>query len=150
MPCPPKMELVQLYFDRMMTQCEIATHYKTTQKVVFRWFREVGIKSRVAAKRNQYGYNNDSWKGDNASYFAFHCRIRKMKGSANKCEECGRSDDGIVYDWANQTGNYANMDDYKMMCRSCHFKKDELSNNLPNRRKKILVNHSKKYNGRGL
>lgn len=56
----------QLHHDYVicrMSQTEIATQYKTTQKVVWRAMKRMGIKTRVAAKRNQKGSNNSFWKG---------------------------------------------------------------------------------------
>lgn len=135
-----------MYFQENNTQSEIADRFNVTQKIVFRWFKSLGIKSRVAAKRNQSGEKNHMWKGDNASYFAFHVRVRKQNGKANKCDQCGRSDSGIRYDWANKTGKFNEISDYVMLCRSCHFKIDGLKNNFPNRRDKILVNKSKTLN----
>lgn len=133
-PNPPKDELERLYNQDNRTQTEIAKHYGVTQKIVFGWFRRLGIKSRVAAKRDQTGNKNHSWRGDNATYAAFHYRVQSVRGKADHCEECGRSDDGISYDWASQTGKFEDTTDYKMMCRSCHFKRDGHRNNLPNRR----------------
>lgn len=124
-PHPAKEELERLYFMEFMSQVEIASKFKTTQKIVFRWFKDLGINSRIAAKRNQRGGLNHQWKCDKASYAAFHYRVSGLRGKANKCEKCGRSDAGIVYDWANQTGKYNEVTDYKMMCRSCHFKMDK-------------------------
>lgn len=46
-----------------MSQSEIAVKYKTTQKVVWRAMIKMGIKARVAAKRDQIGAKNSSWKG---------------------------------------------------------------------------------------
>ena len=144
---PKKTELEHLYFTEYKTQLEIGLIYGTTQKVVFRWFRELGIKSRIAFKRFQTGELNPSWKGDNATYTSFHERVYSKFGKANMCTACGRSDSGISYDWANQTGKYSDPDDYKMMCRSCHFKKDGHMNNLPNRISEKLTNKKQIING---
>ncbi len=145
---PSKEILTDLYFTQNKTQIEIAVLFSTTQKVVWRWFKDLGIKSRVAAKRNQSRENNSSWKGDNVTYEAFHYRVQAAKGKANHCDECGRSDDGIVYDWANMTGRFDYVDDYKQMCRSCHFKKDGHRNNLPNRIAPKNINKRKLINGK--
>jgi len=131
-PAPEKSELEYLYHKKYMSQTEIADHYKVSQKVVWRWFRDLRIKARIPYKRNQKGSKNHSWKGENATYAAFHYRVKSSRGKADKCEKCGRIDKGIKYDWANQTGNYADINDYKMMCRSCHFKKDGHKKNFPN------------------
>lgn len=129
---PEKQDLEYLYNELFMSQKEVGKVYGTTQKVVFSWFKKLGIKYRVAYKRFQNGSYNDNWKGDKATYAALHYRVQSARGKANKCEECNRRDDGISYDWANQTGNYADIWDYKMMCRSCHYKLDGVFKNLPN------------------
>lgn len=113
-----------------LTQVEIAERYHTSQKVVFTAMRRLGIKARPRVKRNQTGWNNSSWKGDNASYAAFHKRVEVLQGKPQKCEVCGTVDTSKTYDWANLTGRYEDPSDYKRMCRSCHWKHDKKQNNL--------------------
>lgn len=67
---------------------------------------------------------------------------------ANKCEKCGTNEPNKTYDWANLTGNYDDVNDYKMMCRSCHFKMDGHRNNLPNRIDTKNTNKRKLINGK--
>lgn len=147
-PNPPKKDLESLYFIEFKSQLEISKIYNVSQKIVWRWFRDLKIKSRKPYKRFQRGENNHNWKGDKASYSAFHYRVYSLRGKANMCEECGRDDDKIVYDWANITGNYNNVYDYKMLCRSCHFKLDGHKNNLPNSKNPKLTNKRKLLNGK--
>lgn len=45
------------------TQLEIANALGVSQKVVWRFMKNHGIKARVAAKRNQFGKNNSTWRG---------------------------------------------------------------------------------------
>jgi predicted ArsR family transcriptional regulator len=45
------------------TQAEIAEALGVTQKVVWRFMKNHGIKARVAAKRDQRGEKNAYWKG---------------------------------------------------------------------------------------
>lgn len=66
------------------------------------------------------GPKNTGWKGDEAGYQAMHARIERLRGKPTRCEECGADDADLSYDWANLTGNYADPQDYKRMCRSCH------------------------------
>lgn len=56
-------ELHRDYVQLGMSQGEIATKYGTTQKVVWRAMRKMGVPTRKAAKRNQFGANNSTWKG---------------------------------------------------------------------------------------
>lgn len=135
-PVPSKEEIEKLYNENFMTQIEIGKHFGVSQKVVFGWFKKLNIKSRVAYKRNQTGENNSSWKGNNATYTAYHYRVRNARGKADHCEVCGRDDNNISYDWANMTKKYEDVNDYKMMCRSCHFKMDGHKKNFPNSKHK--------------
>ena len=41
------------------------------------------------------------------------------------------------YDWANLTGHYDDPNDYKRMCRSCHWKYDERIKNIKHMRKEV-------------
>lgn len=122
---PPKENLEKLYFGKYMTQFEIGRIYNVSQRVVFRWFRDNNIKSRKAFKRYQRGPMNDSWKGHNVTYEAFHKRVISLYGQPQECSICGITDKSKSYDWANLTGKYHDISDYKRMCRSCHRKYDK-------------------------
>lgn len=122
---PFTKEQLELDYAAGLSQVEIAERYGTTQKVVWRAMRRFGIKARTAAKRNQRGPLNDSWKGSAVTYAAFHKRMEALKGKPKKCEECGTTDDRKTYDWANLTGRYDDPDDYRRMCRTCHWKHDK-------------------------
>lgn len=56
-------QLYRDYVELRMSQSEIAAKYGTTQKVVWRAMKKMGIPTRVAAKRNQYGALNATWRG---------------------------------------------------------------------------------------
>lgn len=56
-------QLVHDYLNLGMNQTEIGIKYGTTQKVVWRAMKKMGIKTRKAAKRNQLREKNTSWKG---------------------------------------------------------------------------------------
>ena len=117
-------------YEKGHTQVEVAKKLDTTQKVVWRLFKNANYKCRVAKKRNQTGENNDSWKGDSAGYKALHYRVYKAKGSPQSCEVCGHSKNDRRYQWANLTGKFSELDDYKRMCESCHAKYDNKINNI--------------------
>lgn len=55
-------DVVRLY-ESGCTQKEVAEALGVTQKVVWRFMKNHGIKARVACKRNQQGENNSFWKG---------------------------------------------------------------------------------------
>jgi hypothetical protein len=69
-------ELARDYVSLRMTQSEIAAKYGTTQKVVWRAMQKMGLKSRVAAKRNQVGCLNASWKGGRV----LAARTKRLRG----------------------------------------------------------------------
>jgi hypothetical protein len=56
-------ELFQVYVNEGLTQCECADRFGTSQHVILRAMRKMGIPARKAAKRNQIGDKNASWKG---------------------------------------------------------------------------------------
>ena len=108
-----------------MTKQEVANRLNTTRKVTENTFKRHNFKCRKAYKRNQYGVNNHTWSGDNPSYSAAHRRLIRKFGKPKKCEVCGSENQEKFYDWASLTGDYNNFDDYKRMCRSCHWKLDK-------------------------
>jgi hypothetical protein len=63
-------------------------------------------------------------KGDKAGYSAFHKRVATKRGTPSVCEVCNLSNKNTRYEWANLTGNYADIMDYKRMCKPCHMKYD--------------------------
>ncbi len=128
-------QLRHCYIEKGMSQTEIALEFGTTQKVVWKAMGKFGIPRRVAAKRDQTGERNSSWKGSRASYTAFHNRMASLKGKPKKCEVCGTTDESKSYDWANLTGRYDDPNDYKRMCRSCHWKHDKKILNIKHMRR---------------
>lgn len=64
--------------------------------------------------------NHPRWKGDQASYGAFHRRVARVRGKPAACEKCGLADPARRYEWANLTGDYPNPMDYERMCVPCH------------------------------
>ena len=72
----------------------------------------------------QQGKNNSCWRGNNAKYHALHYRVRVKKGNPSFCEVCKTDDKEKIYHWANLTGSFLEIKDYKRMCMSCHKKYD--------------------------
>lgn len=82
------------------------------------------------------GEHVHNWSGDNPDYYALHSWIRNRLGSAWMCEQCGKDDESSRYEWSNIDGKYRrDLNDYIMLCVSCHRKRD---NSLNLRRKKDL------------
>ena len=134
---PPltKEQLLHDYLTLGMSQCEIAAKWGTSQKVIWKAMRNFDIKARVAAKRNQKGCKNSSWKGTEAGYKALHLRVGREFGKPQKCDRCGTEDPSKSYDWANISGRYHDLRDYIRLCRSCHWKMDGKINNITHMRK---------------
>lgn len=121
-------EAIKLY-ETGFTQTEVAEILGTTQKVIWRVFRNANYTCRIAKKRNQVGINNDSLKGDGAMYAAFHYRVVKLHGQPSLCENC-RTTKAKCYEWANVNGMYHDPYDYVRLCKSCHALFDGIINNI--------------------
>ena len=113
---------IKLY-ETGLTQTKVAQKLNTTQKVIWHRFNEIKYKCRIAKKRDQFGPKNHMWKGDNAGYASLHRRVEIKRGKPRLCSKCGTTE-AIEYNWANLTGNYADVNDYIRLCRSCHAKMD--------------------------
>jgi len=112
-----------------MTQTEVAAAVGLTQKVVWKLMLRHGIKARVAAKRDQRGPKNSTWKGGQARYAALHLRVATVRGKPKRCGDCGTTK-AKRYEWANLTGRYDDVNDYRRLCVSCHHKMDGTVRNL--------------------
>ena len=112
------VEEVKRLYESGHTIREIQDRVKgaKVQLLMQRW----GIPTRKAIPRNQRGSNNAAWKGDSASYSAFHLRVQTERGKPNLCTKCGVSGADVRYEWANLTGNYHDVGDYERMCVPCH------------------------------
>lgn len=77
---------------------------------------------RSTAKRDQRGENNHMWKGEAANYQALHLRVQQSRGRPSICAACETTDG--KFEWANMTGNYADVYDYIRLCISCHRRFD--------------------------
>jgi hypothetical protein len=111
------------------TQVEIAAMLRTTQKVIWKLMVRHGLNARVAAKRDQRGAKNLGWKGAEAGYAAAHLRVQAARGTPSLCASCGTTT-AKRFEWANITGNYHDVNDYKRLCTSCHHRMDGTFKNL--------------------
>lgn len=123
------VERVRTLYASGMTQDEVAAALGVSQKVVWKLMLRHGIAARVAAKRDQRGPRNSSWKGDAVGYSALHLRVIAERGQPSKCEDCGATT-AKRFEWANLTGHYEDVRDYKRLCCSCHHKMDGHVRNL--------------------
>lgn len=122
-----------------MSQRTIAAVLGVSQKTVYRHMKQFGIKARTCGPRDQWGKRHPLWKGSDASLRALHRRVERRRGTPQLCEECGTTDPSLTYDWANQTGQYDVVDDYRRLCRSCHRKFDDAICNLRHQDKQDFV-----------
>ena len=53
-------------------------------------------------------------------YSAGHKRVVYWLGSPSLCEQCGRTDGSVKYQWANLSGHYKRIEDYVRLCKPCH------------------------------
>ena len=70
-----------------------------------------------------------------AKYAALHLRVQQVRGKAEICEDCGAD---FWVEWANKTGKYDDVEDYKALCRKCHNKFD-----APNKKRNITLGKRK-------
>lgn len=69
-------EIIALY-EQGKSQSEVADELGTTQKVIWTRMKENGYSARVAAKRNQYGENNDYWKGGRVRHSSGYTYVKR-------------------------------------------------------------------------
>ena len=85
---------------------------------VQRVMEQHGIPRRRAIKRDQHGDRNHAWRGDDAGYQALHLRVQTERGKPQLCEWCGTTEGRM--EWANISGDYADVNDYSRLCIRCH------------------------------
>jgi hypothetical protein len=115
------VELVCSLYESGMTVREVAAAAPKGYKVQNILERHLSAR-RTTARRDQRLEANHSWKGDDASYKALHLRVAEYRGKPSLCSRCGATEGR--FEWANLTGDYADINDYERMCVSCHRRFD--------------------------
>jgi len=76
------------------------------------------------------GKKHFAWKGQGVSYNGIHHWVHRELGRPTKCEFCGKENPkdstkrNIIF-WANKSHKYLRkLDDWIMLCGSCHYKYD--------------------------
>jgi adenylosuccinate lyase len=123
------VENVRQLYSAGHTQDEVGALLGISQKVIWKLMLRHQITARIAAKRNQYGARNTMWKGDTATYAAFHLRVQQQRGTPSVCGQCGTTK-SPRFEWASLTKNYADVQDYVRLCCSCHHRFDGTVRNL--------------------
>ena len=89
--------------------------------------RSEETKQKIRMNSDQLGKKGEkhpAWRGNNTKYVGLHSRVYRARGTKKICEICKTSDKNKTYEWANLTGNYKDIYDYKRMCKKCHKKYD--------------------------
>lgn len=114
-------DLENLYVKNNMTIQNIADFYNVNYESIRQLLIKLNILLRKGVKRNQFGKNNSNWK-NNPSYRTLHMRVEYQRGKPNRCDECGNNNPNIKYEWANISGYYKDVYDFKRLCIKCHKK----------------------------
>lgn len=122
--------LVRHLYESSMTLEEVSAEIGCTCRALRLFMIRCGIERRIAAKRDQRGAKNSSWRGEAVKYKPAHNRVYAARGRPMKCEHCGTTDPKARFEWANVSGRHHDPNDYIRLCRSCHCKYDGLLKNL--------------------
>lgn len=69
------------------------------------------------------GKSHHGYKGDGVGYHALHSWVRRHKGKAATCEDCGSTN---YVQWANKSHEYKReLDDWLELCSKCHGSYDK-------------------------
>jgi hypothetical protein len=81
-------------------------------------------KEKISNKYKIWWAKNSKRFKKPKGYSTCHREVREIRGTPSKCELCGTESNKVKYDWANISGNYKDIYDYKRMCHPCHLKFD--------------------------
>jgi hypothetical protein len=117
----PRVDDVEVskMYSSGMTQQEVADAIGVSLKSIQKSLKRSGTAVRKAAKRDQYGEKNTSWRGKNITYKGAHHRVRLKRGKPTQCSACGAKDTEKL-EWANVSGQYHDPEDYIPLCVKCH------------------------------
>jgi len=111
-----QLALQELYLAQGRSYSEVMVILGSVVLVVDR------VRSRKRRKGGiRRGPLHPNWKGDAAGYSALHRRVEAVRGKPSSCEKCGATDN---LHWANMTGDYKDVYDYKRLCPLCHKRYD--------------------------
>ena len=111
-----KNEVERLYADQHMSIDGIAAVYSVSRSVIRGFMMRSGIRIRHGGDI----ITVRSAKGQAKTYSGLHARVYAVRGKAGRCEMCG-STTAKRYHWANISGRYDDVWDYKAMCVTCHY-----------------------------
>jgi len=72
------------------------------------------------------GDKHPAWKGDKASQSSIHSWVKRIMGTPNVCDFCGKiSDNKVGMHWSNKDHKYKrDLNDWQRLCASCHKQYD--------------------------
>lgn len=112
---------------RMPTTCEICnTEYYVIPSRLSKT-RYCSSDCCSVAKSKRTPWNKGMF--NSTSYGGYHNKVRRTRGTPSFCEVCSTTT-AKKFEWANLTGNYEDVNDYKRMCTSCHSKHDGKIRNI--------------------
>lgn len=102
------------------SQREIAESLGVHQVSVHRSLRRSQTATRSRARRDQRGKKNPLWVGERIRYSSAHDRVRRERGTPQRCLHCGATAEEKKLEWANVSRQYHDPSDYIGLCVSCH------------------------------
>lgn len=99
--------IVRLYVEQNHSLEEVSTITGIPTTTLRRILDDLGVS------------RNPRWRGDDAEYNALHVRVLNARGRPSECEECGTTE-ALRYEWANVSGHYEDIYDYRRLCSRCH------------------------------
>lgn len=121
------VETLRQQYAGGMSLTDLALHYGLSFHGIRMFMCREGIERREKGfvhTKLRMGEDHHYWKGEDASYFSNHMRVKVRRGAAEHCVICGTTDKEATYHWANMTGTYPNPNDYESMCCGCHKRYD--------------------------
>lgn len=85
-------------------------------------------KVRLKMSQNKQNEKNFNWKGENAKKMTKHAWVRNKRGKAKEYT-CVICNERRAEDWSNIDHQYRRvLEDYRPLCRKCHYKYDKENN----------------------
>lgn len=82
-----------------------------SRKCSYKYQRHINGISHAMRGENHWN------RKENAGYKALHLRVQQERGKASVCVDCSSTK---RVEWANLTGRYDDVWDYKQLCKKCH------------------------------
>lgn len=114
----------ELYVGELLTERQVATRLGIGRNAVRRIMDRYGIPKRKSWDYDRSGERNNRWRTENLRYDTLHVRVTAARGKPVGCWVCDEGSPDRRYEWANLTGNYADVHDYARMCVPCHRRFD--------------------------